>query len=233
MSTLPADLFRDRTDAGEQLAQAIYAILTQSATDSGSAKPIVYALPRGGLPVAAPVARLLSCPLDIVVAKKISHPKNPELAIGAVSASGQLLWTTTPMRASRQHSGEQEDWRQEAINQAQSQLAQLTPACPQVNIQGGLAILVDDGIATGMTMAVAAKALRAQQPAAVWICAPVAPPSLLPWLRQWGDCIIVLETPELFLSVSRFYTEFPQVEIEEALAYLQQQNDWLAGNREC
>ena len=232
MSTLPS-LFRDRTDAGEQLAQAIHAILTQSATDFGSAKPIVYALPRGGLPVAAPVARLLRCPLDIVVAKKISHPKNPELAIGAVSASGQLLWTTTPLPTRRQHSREQEDRRQEAINQAQSQLAQLTPACPQVNIEGALAILVDDGIATGMTMAVAAKALKAQQPAAVWICAPVAPASLLPWLRQWGDCIIVLETPELFLSVSRFYTEFPQVEIEEAFCYLQQQNDWLAGNREC
>lgn len=232
MSTSPSP-FRDRTDAGEQLAQAIHAVLIQTATDSGSLKPIVYALPRGGLPVAAPVARLLSCPLDIVVAKKISHPKNPELAIGAVSASGHVLWTTTPLPFRRQHSRQQEEQREEAINKAQTQLAQLTPACPQVNIKGAIAILVDDGIATGMTMAVAAEALRAQQPAAVWICAPVAPLSLMPWLRQWGDCIIVLETPELFLSVSRFYTEFPQVEIEEALAYLQQQNDWLAGNREC
>ena len=110
---------------------------------------------------------------------------------------------------------------------AHSQLAQLAPARPQVNPQGTIAIVVDDGIATGMTMAVAAQALRAQHPAAVWLCAPVAPLSLLPWLQQWGDRIIVLDTPESFLSVSRFYVEFPQVEIEEALAYLQQQNDWL------
>ena len=227
MSTSP--LFRDRTDAGEQLAQAIHSIVTQTAADSGvSAPPIVYGLPRGGLPVAVPVARLLNCPLDIVVAKKISHPKNPELAIGAVTASGNVLWATpTPFR--RQHARQREAALTEALNKAQSQLAQLTPACPQVNLQGAIAILVDDGIATGMTMAVAAQALREHAPAAVWLCAPVAPLSLLPWLRQWGDRIIVLETPQSFLSVSRFYTEFPQLETEEALVYLQQQKDWLAG----
>jgi predicted phosphoribosyltransferase len=219
----PYPLFRDRTDAGEQLAQAIHAIFSQTVNGSGVwAPPIVYALPRGGLPVAAPVARLLGCPLDIVVAKKISHPKNPELAIGAVTSSGQVLWATQmPFR--RQHSHQREAALTEALNKAQSQLAQLTPACPQVNLQGAIAILVDDGIATGMTMAVAAQALRAQHPAAVWICAPVAPLSLLPWLQQWGDHVIVLQTPQSFLSVSRFYIEFPQLETEEALVYLQQQ----------
>lgn len=222
MSASP--LFRDRTDAGEQLAEAIHAILTQTAADGVSAPPIVYALPRGGLPVAAPVARLLGCPLDIVVAKKISHPKNPELAIGAVTSSENVLWAT-PTLFGRQHSGQREAALTEALNNAQSQLAQLTPACPQVKLQGAIAILVDDGIATGMTMAVAAQALRAQHPAAVWLCAPVAPLSLLPWLGKWGDRIIVLETPQSFLSVSRFYAEFPQVETESALVYLQQQND--------
>ena len=227
MSNSP--FFRDRTDAGEQLAQTIHSILTQTAAESGvSAPPIVYALPRGGLPVAVPVARLLGCPLDIVVAKKISHPKNPELAIGAVTASGKVLWATpTPLR--RQHVRQREAALTEALNKAQFQLEQLTPACPQVNLKGAIAILVDDGIATGMTMAVAAQALREHAPAAVWLCAPVAPLSLLPWLRQWGDRIIVLETPQSFFSVSRFYAEFPQLETEEALVYLQQQKDWLAG----
>lgn len=222
-------LLRDRTDAGEQLAQAIRVVLTQTAADGVSAPAVVYALPRGGLPVAAPVAHLLGCPLDIVVAKKISHPQNPELAIGAVTSSGQILWSTqTPF--GRQYSRQEEAALSQALSKAQSQFAQLSPACPQVNLEGAIAILVDDGIATGMTMAVAAQALRAQHPAAVWLCAPVAPLSLLPWLQQWGDRIIVLDTPESFLSVSRFYVEFPQVEMEEALAYLQQQNDWL-GNR--
>lgn len=226
----PAPLFRDRTDAGEQLAQTIHAMVTQTAADGVTAVPIVYALPRGGLPVAAPVARLLGCPLDIVVAKKISHPKNPELAIGAVTADGNVLWAE-PTPFGIQHFRQGEAARKEAVNKAQSQLAQLAPACPQVNVQGAIAILVDDGIATGMTMAVAAQALRAQNPAAVWLCTPVAPLSLLPWLQQWGDRIIVLETPQSFLSVSRFYLEFPQVEIEEAFACLQQQNDWLKGSK--
>jgi len=223
----PSALFLDRTCAGEQLAQAIHGAVNQLSS-SESAQPIVYALPRGGLPVAAPVARLLGCPLDIVVAKKISQPENPELAIGAVTASGQVLWTKqTPFR--KQHSRRQEAALTEALNKAQSQLAQLAPACPQVNQKGAIGILVDDGIATGMTIAVAAQALRAKAPAEVWLCAPVAPLELLPWLQSWGDRIIVLETPQPFLSVSRFYAEFPQVETEEALVYLQQQNDWLGG----
>jgi predicted phosphoribosyltransferase len=221
----PFPLFRDRTDAGEQLAQEIYRTLRQT-TDESKAVPIVYALPRGGLAVASPVARLLKCPLDIVVAKKISHPKNPELAIGAVTADGNVLWASdTPFRI--QQSREGKIALMEACNKAQSQQIQLSPACPQVNPQGAIAILVDDGIATGMTIAVAAQALRAQHPAAVWLCTPVAPPSLLPWLQQWGDRIIVLETPEPFLSVSRFYAEFPQVEIESALVSLEEQNEWL------
>ncbi len=174
-----------------------------------------------------PVARLLHCPLDIVVAKKISHPNNPELAIGAVTADGNVLWSEqTSFRL--QYSQEGEAALTEAIHKAKLQLAQLSPGCPPVNPEGAIAILVDDGIATGMTMAVAAQALRAQNPAAVWICAPVAPLSLLPWLEQWGDRVILLETPQSFFSVSRFYAEFPQIETEEALACLQQQNDWLA-----
>ncbi len=221
----PFPLFRDRTDAGEQLAQEIHRTLLQT-TEFSVSVPIVYALPRGGIAVASPVARLLKCPLDIVVAKKISHPKNPELAIGAVTADGNVLWASdTPFRI--QQSREGKIALTEAFNKAQSQRIQLSPACPQVNPQGAIALLVDDGIATGMTIAVAAQALKAQHPKAVWLCTPVAPPSLLPWLQQWGDRIIVLETPEPFFSVSRFYAEFPQVEIESALVSLEEQNEWL------
>jgi predicted phosphoribosyltransferase len=227
MSNSP--LFSDRTSAGEQLAEAIHPIVTELSSSGVSVQPIVYALPRGGLPVAAPVARLLGCPLDIVVAKKISQPENPELAIGAVTSFGQVLWAKqSPF--TRQHSRRREAALTEAFNKAQYQLDQLAPACPQVNQKGTIAIVVDDGIATGMTMAVAAKALKAQDHKEVWLCAPVAPLSLQPYLRQWGDRVIVLETPESFLSVSRFYVDFPQVETEEALVYLQQQNEWLERN---
>lgn len=86
-------LFADRTHAGELLAQVIHDALTQQTIDSGvKPVPIVYALPRGGVPVAAPIACLLDCPLTIAVAKKISHLENPELAIGAVTTFGNVLW---------------------------------------------------------------------------------------------------------------------------------------------
>jgi predicted phosphoribosyltransferase len=225
---LPAMIFRDRIDAGEQLAQEIHRTVTKiEAVSNVAPRPIVYALPRGGLPVALSIARILRCPLDIVVAKKISHPKNPELAIGAVTADGSILWDEqTPLRLRNSQQGETA--LKQALKKANLQLTMLNSGRPQISLKNNFAILVDDGIATGMTMAVAAQALRAQNPSALWICAPVAPLSLLPWLDGWGDRVILLGTPESFLSVSRFYAEFPQVETEEALACLQQQKDWLS-----
>jgi putative phosphoribosyl transferase len=218
-------LFADRTHAGELLARVINDVLTQQTIDSGvKPLPIVYALPRGGIPVAAPIARLLACPLTIVVAKKISHPENPELAIGAVTTCGNVIWTDQKLFRSKYDARLREVALNKAINQAKAIEAQLIPACPQINVKNATVILVDDGIATGMTMAVAATAIKALSPAAVWLCTPVAPQKLLPWLEQWGDRTIVLETPEPFWSVSNFYAQFPQVDTLEVLKCLQQQN---------
>lgn len=205
-------LFQDRHQAGEELARVVVAAVP--------AQPvIVYALPRGGLPVAAPVARYLQCPLDVVVAKKITEPEQPELAIGAVTADGHVLWVkqkpTWILNPSLRRAA-----LEQAQQKAQSQLAQLTANRSQLPANGAVAILVDDGIATGMTMAVAVQALREQQPAEIWIAVPVAPAGLIGSLNQWADRVIVLETPNPFWSVSRFYQDFPQVEMEEALACL-------------
>ncbi|MEG4272301.1 MULTISPECIES: phosphoribosyltransferase family protein [unclassified Microcoleus] len=215
--------FDDRADAGEKLAEAVadeFGKLNLTALEA--VKPIVYALPRGGLPVAVPIARRLGCPLDVVVAKKITRPDNLELAIGAATADGHVLW-----QKQKQHNLRlQKSALPVAQNNAQSLLADLSSGRPNVSAAGALAILVDDGIATGMTMAVAALALQSQQPAALWICAPVAPAELMGFLAQMGDKSIVLETPHPFYSVSRFYEQFPQVETAEALRCLQQQTEW-------
>ncbi len=220
---LSIPFFDDRTDAGEKLAEAVLAELAKlNLTTQKAVKPIVYALPRGGLPVAVPVARLLGCPLDVVVAKKITRPDNLELAIGAVTADGHVIW----QKQKRQNLLLQKSAFNRAQDNAQSLLADLSPGRPNVSAAGALAILVDDGIATGMTVAVAAQALRAQQPAALWICAPVAPVDLMGFLAQMGDKSIILETPDPFYSVSRFYAEFPQVETAEALVCLQRQIEW-------
>ena len=219
---LSIPFFDDRADAGEKLAEAVLAELAKlNLTTQKAVKPIVYALPRGGLPVAVPVARLLGCPLDVVVAKKITRPDNLEYAIGAATADGEVVWQQKPRNVSFQTLA-----LQQALDRAQSLLAYLSPGRPNVSAAGALAILVDDGIATGMTMAVAAKALRAQQPAALWICVPVAPQDLVEFLEEMSDRAIVLETPDPFYSVSRFYGEFPQVETAEALVCLMKQNEW-------
>jgi predicted phosphoribosyltransferase len=222
MSNTP--LFTDRTQAGERLAQVVQATLIKQASESEiKPVPIVYALPRGGLEVAAPVARVLDCPLTILVAKKISHPENPELAIGAVTACGSVVWEQPRRSSQRQNWRSHKTALDAAIHQAKSLEAELSVACPQVKAEGATAIIIDDGIATGMTIAAAVVAMRKLSPAEVWLCAPIAPLKLVPWLHQWGDRVIVLATPEPFASVSNFYQEFPQVETTEALMYLQNQ----------
>jgi len=241
---LPDFLFADRQYAGQQLAEVV-AVQIAQLHQAGGAPPstIAYALPRGGLPVAVPIARTLGCPLDVVVAKKITKPQNRELAIGAVTACGQVIWSTQLVI---DEPSLQEIQRLQAQEKAVSQLGQLAPNRPAVSLDmgeillnhsplpkkelsptGAIALLVDDGIATGMTMAVAVKALRLQDPAQIWICAPVAPKSLLEELHGWGDRVIVLATPELFGSVSRFYASFRQVQMKDALACLEKQLDWL------
>lgn len=222
MSTAP--LFRDRTEAGEQLVQYIEAEWQKQVVEEGiSAQPIVYALPRGGIPVAVPVAIALGSPLGIVVAKKISLPENPELAIGAVTSDGHVLWSyTRPFR--RNKTSKWQAALRQAQEKARDQLDVFSSCCPKLSPQGAIAILIDDGIATGMTMVAAALALKAQHPAQVWICAPVAPEGMKSWLQQCGDRVILLKTPHPFFSVSRFYIQFPQVDTEEAKACLQQHN---------
>jgi putative phosphoribosyl transferase len=215
--------FDDRADAGEKLAEAVADEFGKlNLTTQDTIKPIVYALPRGGLPVAVPIARRLGCALDVVVAKKITRPDNLELAIGAATADGQVLW----QKQNQPNLRLQKLALQQAENSAQSLLADLASGRPNVSAAGALAILVDDGIATGMTVAVAAQALQSQQPMALWICAPVAPPELMGFLAQIGDKSIILETPHPFYSVSRFYAQFPQVETAEALVCLQRQIEW-------
>jgi len=220
-------VFANRLEAGERLAEAVLAVVeAQTSTNPPEVTPrfVVYALPRGGIAVAAPIAQALHCPLDVIVAKKITRPENPELAIGAATSDGHVLWSTPRQSLS---SDLDERMLQQARERAQAQWEQLAPVSPQVDPAGAIALIVDDGIATGMTMAVAAQALRAKNPAEIWICVPVAPPEIVPHLKTWSDRVIVLTTPQPFHSVSRFYKEFPQVEMEEAIECLRKREEGL------
>jgi putative phosphoribosyl transferase len=222
MSMSPSVLFSDRHSAGVQLAEAIEAEINLVRRSGVSVSPVVYALPRGGLPVAVPVALKLGCPLDIITAKKIARPEDPELAIGAVTANGLVIWSSRSNEVKTDPSLQLA--LEEARAKAEGQWQQLALYCPNVSAEGAIAILIDDGIATGMTIAVAILSLRLKRPAAVWIATPVAPLALMKMLQEWCDRAIVLAQPQYFPSVSRFYADFPQLEIEEAILCLQQVN---------
>lgn len=219
-----APLFASRADAGQKLALAVDAFLTQQTNILGEKpRPIVYGLPRGGVPVAAEISQYIDCPLTILVSKKIGHPENPELAIGAVTAAENILWAP-PYKCHLRYPQWQQQVLDIALEQAKSLEAKLISVCPQVNPKNATLILVDDGIATGMTMAVAIKALRKLSPQAIWVCAPVAPMRILPYLRKWCDKSIILAAPKSFFSVSNFYVDFPQVETSEVRRFLQQKD---------
>ncbi len=218
--------FADRQAAGEQLALAILDMIQAAAPDPAAdpatnavsddrADYIVYALPKGGIPVAVPIAQALRCPLDVIVSKKITRPANPEYALGAITADGHTVWAAA-CRPDQRTPQLAEPAKRQAGEQAWQLGEHLSPAA----VQGKIAIVVDDGIATGMTMAAAVASLRSQQPAQVWIAAPVAPVEAVADLESWGDRLILLGTPMPFYSVSRFYRAFPQVTMAEAIAGL-------------
>ena len=219
-------IYENRFQAGEQLGKLIAAEIIKMRLAGAKALPIIYALPRGGIPVAVPIARQLDCPLDIIIAKKITLPGNRELAIGAVTSDGQVLWYPH-LKKKQEDALILEQALREAQQKAQAQLELFDPIRPKINPEGKIAIIIDDGIATGMTMEAAVKSLRQYQPQEIWLGATVAPPEIMESLQQSSNHLFVLATPSPFFSVSRFYVQFPQVSNEEAITYLHEHNQQL------
>ena len=148
------------------------------------------------------------------------------MAIGAVTSDGKVLWN--PHLKKRQEDALiLERALREAQRKAQAQLELFNPIRPKINPEGEIAIIIDDGIATGMTMEAAVKSLRQYQPQEIWLGATVAPPEIMESLQQSSNRLFVLATPSPFFSVSRFYVQFPQVSNEEAMTYLHEHNQQL------
>ncbi|MEE3716683.1 phosphoribosyltransferase family protein [Tumidithrix elongata RA019] len=208
-----SQLFQDRQTAGAQLAELI--------AKEQPVHPIVYGVPRGGLLVAAPVAQRLACPLDVAIAKKITLPHNSELALGAITPDRHIL------RQDRSEVSNCQEWT-DAVQRAHKKACELLqafqPIRPKLKINGATAILVDDGIATGATIAAIAAEMRMLPYQAIWIAAPVAPIGMSTLLLTRADRIILLAEPRLFGSVSSFYNHFPEVTTFEALSCLRTVN---------
>lgn len=210
--TMLTAMFRDRIDAGQQLAAALQALPLSD--------PVVLALPRGGVPVAAEVARALKAPLDLLFVRKIGAPQQPELAVAAVAEGGALAVNHDTLA----FSGASMDYVHRRANEEGLEIARRRQrylgrrvAEP---VQGRCAIVVDDGIATGATMRAALELLRQREPARIVLAVPVAPPQAVAELRPLVDELICLRTPEWFHAVGAHYARFEQVEDDEVTALL-------------
>ena len=181
--------------------------------------PVVLAIPRGGVPVAAAVARALDAPLDVLVAHKVGAPFQPELAIGAVAADGTLLvepWApeVTPDDAWVTRAADAE------LERTRRHESALRGDRPRLRLDGRTAILVDDGIATGATLRVGVLAARAAGAARVVVAAPVGAEDSVASLGAMADEVVVLATPVPFFAVGEFYVRFDQVDDDEVRAIL-------------
>ena len=207
-------LYADRAEAGRLLAEKL--------ADMQLSDPLVLALPRGGVPVGAEIARRLNAPLDIVFVRKLGAPDQPELAVGAVAdGSEPEIVLNTELVAMLDLD---EDYIAEAakrelavIERRRLEWAALRPA---VDPAGRTLIVVDDGVATGMTMQVALRQLARRKPARLIAAAPVASREAVAMLRREADDVVCLSSPRRFGSVGSFYRSFLQVTDAEVAALL-------------
>lgn len=202
--------FRDRREAGKRLAKRLEHLKDQ--------RPVVLALPRGGVPVAAEVAQHLDAPLKLVHARKIGAPDQPELAIGAValwngSAEAAVTALNREIIAELQLSkADVAGLRARALRELSRRAASYQSDLPPADLEGRSAILVDDGIATGATAEAALQVLRRQKPLRVVLAAPVAAKDTAERLAALADEVVCLTVPRHFLAIGAFYTNFTQVE---------------------
>lgn len=207
-------LFADRVEAGRALARELAKL--------GLSAPIVLALPRGGVPVAAEIARELSAPLDLLLVRKIGVPWQPELAVAAVvdGPDQELVIDEDTRAATGVGRAYIEAKAKEQIQEIERRRHLYLGDRPPLPVDNRTAIVVDDGIATGTSMRAALKALRRRKPAALVLAVPVAPPDTLEALRSEVDRVVCLVQPEPFYAVGAHYDDFHQVEDDEVMATL-------------
>lgn len=204
-------MFADRRDAGERLAAALASLRDEDV--------VILGIPRGGVEVAAVVAEVLGAPLDIVTPRKVGAPGNRELGLGAVAEDVEVL---------DQHLirvlDVSEDYLRREIAAEREEIARRSSLYrsgrPPVELQGKVAVVVDDGVATGGTAVAALRWARAKGAKRVVLAVPVAPGEAVRRLEAEADEIRVLATPEPFFAVGQWYGSFPQVSDEQVIELL-------------
>ena len=208
--------FDDRIDAARTLAQRLLQLQLPP-------PHAVLALPRGGVPIGAVIARALHAPLDVVLVRKIGAPWQPELALAAV-AEGDPPHLVVDAQL-RRHAGVDDDWIARAVAAQLAEIARRRQLYLRgrtaLDIAGRTTIVVDDGIATGATVRAALQALRQRRPARLVLAVPVAASDTLDALRGEVDDIVCLATPQPFRAVGLHYRNFTQVDDDEVIAALE------------
>ena len=207
-------MFTDRAEAGRQLAAALAGYRDQA--------PVVLALPRGGVPVAAEIAAALGCPLDLIMVRKIGVPAQPELAMGAVVDGSEPLVVRNDDVIASARIGEAEFAAacQRELAEIERRRQHFLGVRPPVDLSGRAAIVVDDGVATGATTRAALRAVRKRKPGSVVLAVPVAPTSSLAALRHEADTLVCLEDHEWFSAIGMFYDDFRQLSDQDVIDLL-------------
>ena len=206
--------FRNRADAGRKLAKALARYKKRL--------PVVLALPRGGVPIAAEVCAALSAPLDLILVRKIGVPFQPELAMGAVVDGSAFVVVRNEDVI--QHANIDEATfnaiRDTELSEIDQRRQRYLGTRDRAEIAGRTAIVIDDGVATGATMRVALRAVRARKPQRLVLAVPVAPASTVAELRSEADDVICLEDHDFFVAISDYYADFRQVSDQDVIDIL-------------
>jgi predicted phosphoribosyltransferase len=205
-------VFRDRTDAGTRLA----AELTQY-TDR---RPVVLGLPRGGVAVAKPIAAKLSCPLDIIVVRKLGAPNRSELGVGAIAEHGVRVLNdelVRYLRVSDKHLALVEARERAELHR---RVERYRSQHPEVDLETRTAIIVDDGLATGYTARAAVLAARVRGASEIVVAVPIGAEDTVAALTELADRVIALSVPKDFQAVGFWYQDFTQTSDREVLAIL-------------
>lgn len=205
-------IFEDRKEAGELLADELYEY-------EDNKDVIILAIPRGGVELGVPIAKALNAPLDIIVTRKIGAPDNEEFAIGALSEMGDIFLNEDVIG-----SYSEEDVRKvikqetkEAKERVKKYRGHSLPS-----LKGKIVLLVDDGLATGSTMLVAARAVKLQNPKKLIVAVPVAPPDAVKKIEEIADEVIALEVTPFFFAVGQFYKNFTQTTDEDVAGLMKE-----------
>lgn len=206
--------FTNRSDAGKQLAHALAKYKDH--------RPVVLALPRGGVPVASEVAAALKAPLDLILVRKIGVPLQPELAMGAVVDGGApiIVRNEDVIRMTGIDESEFKMVCDRELAEIERRRQRYLADRKRVDVTGRTAIIIDDGVATGATTRAALRATRARKPAKLVLAVPVAPTDSLPAMREEADDVVCLEDHEAFGAIGFYYSDFRQISDNEVIETL-------------